>query len=150
MVALAAADERGAEVEVFGPFRLGGGEDFVEQQAKLAGRERGDGPAGFGMVLDAETGVKEAEILGDLGDGGDGGLARTAGAALLDGDGRRDSAEPVDVGPRQLFDKLPGVGRHRFHEAPLALREDDVEGQGGLARAGNAGDDRELPMRDGD
>jgi hypothetical protein len=48
----------------------------------------------------------------------------------------------------QLLDELPGVGRHGLHEAPLALGKDDVEGEGGLARAGHAGDDRELPVRD--
>jgi hypothetical protein len=49
-------------------------------------------------MLHAEARVEQAEVLGDLGDGRDGGLARTAGDALLDGDGRGNAGEPVDVG----------------------------------------------------
>ena len=84
VVALASADERGAEVEVLRLFRLRGRERFVEELAELAGRKRGNGASGFRVVLHAGAGVEEAEVLGDLGDGGDGGLAGAAGDALLD------------------------------------------------------------------
>ena len=98
-------------------------------------------------MLHAESRVEETEVLRDLGDGRDGGLARAARDALLDRDGRRNAGEPVDGGTGELFDELPRVGRHRFHEAALALGEDDVEREGGLAGAGDARDDVELPMR---
>ena len=110
VVAFAAADERGAEIKVLRLFRLGRGKDLVEQLAELGGREWRDGPAGLGMVLHAELGVEQAQVLRDLGDRGDGGLAGASGDALLDGDGWRDAAEAIDVGPRQLFDELPRVG----------------------------------------
>ena len=62
------------------------------------------------MMLDAEAGVEEAEVLCDLSDGGDGGFAGATGDALLDGDGGRDAGQTVDVGARELFDELARVG----------------------------------------
>jgi hypothetical protein len=44
--------------------------------------------------------------------------------------------------------ELAGVGVERFEVAALALVEQDVEGDGGLARAGDAGDHGELSLRD--
>ena len=49
-----------------------------------------------------------------------------------------------------MLDELPRIGRHRLHETALALGEHDVEGQRGLARAGHAGNHRQLVMRNGD
>ena len=151
MVAFASANERGAEVEVFGFFRARvGGEDFCEMGAELRGREWFDGKTGVGVVLGAEAGVEEAQVLGDFGDGGDGGFARASRDALLDGDGGRDAGEPVDVGARELFDKLARVGRHGFHEAALALGKNDVECERAFTGTGYSGDDVELPMRNGE
>ncbi len=88
--------------------------------------------------------------MGDLGDGGDGGLPGTARDSLFDGHGGRNAGQPVDVRPGQLLDELARIRRHRLHEASLAFGKDDVEGEGGFARAGNARDDRELPVRNGE
>ena len=150
VVALAAANERGAEVKVFGLLRGGRGKDLVQEALELRRRERLDGFIGVGMMLNAEAGVEEAEVLGDLGDGGDGALARTAGDTLLDRDGGRDAGKAVDGGAGHLLHELAGVGAHGVHEAALALGEDDVEGEGALARSGDAGDDVELTVRDGE
>jgi ATP/maltotriose-dependent transcriptional regulator MalT len=100
------------------------------------------------MMLHAELGVEEAQVLGDLGDGGDRRFAGAARHALFDGHGRRNAAHAVKGGPGQLLHELPRVGRHRLHEAPLALGKHDVEGEGRFARAGYTGDDVELPVRD--
>ena len=126
------------------------GEDPGEQQAQLARREGRDGPVSPGMMLHAEARVEEAQVLGHLGDRGDGRLARAARDPLLDGDGGRDARQPVDGRTRELLDELPRVGRHRLHETALALGKHDVEGQRGLTRAGHAGDDRQLVVRNGD
>ena len=150
VVALAAADERGAEVEVLGLLRLRRDQGSRHQGLHLAGRKRGDGAAGFRVVLHAGAGIEEAQVLGDFGDRGDGGLARAAGDALLDGDRGRDAGEAIDVRTRQLFDELARVGRHGLHEAPLALGEDDVERESRLARARHAGDHGEFAVRDRD
>ena len=149
-MALAAADERRAKIKVLRAAGRRRGENLGEQPAQLGRRERRDGPVGPGMMLHAETRVEEAEVLGHLGDGGDRRFARAAGDALLDGDGGRDARQPVKGRARELLDELPRVGRHRLHETALPLGEHNVEGQRGLARAGHAGDDRQLVMRDGD
>ena len=143
MVALAAADERRAEVKVPGAAGRGCGQDLVQQQAKLSAGKRGDGPVGLGMVLHAEARIKQTEILGHLGDRRHGRLARAARDPLFDGDGGRDASQTVDRRPGELLDELPRVGGHRFHEAALALGKHDVKRQRGLARTRDPGDDRE-------
>ena len=93
-------------------------------------------------MLNAETGVEEAEVLGDFGDSRDGGLAGAASDALLDGNGGRDAGEAVDIGARELFDELSGVGRHGFHEAALALggeRQERLRRKGGGEERGRGG-----------
>ena len=147
MMAFAAADQRRAEVEMFGAAGFGRVENAREQGFELAEGERFDGFVGVGVMLDAETRVEETEVLGDLGDGRDGGLAGAARDALFNRDGGWDAGEAVDGGARELFDELSRVGRHRFHEAALAFGEDDVEGEGGFAGAGDAGDDGELAVQ---
>ena len=44
-------------------------------------------------------------------------------------------------------EELPGVGRQRLDVAALALGEDRVEGQAGLARAGQPGEDDQRVSR---
>ena len=44
--------------------------------------------------------------------------------------------DEVDVGLVHLPEELPGVGRQRLDVPALALGEDRVEGEAGLARAG--------------
>ena len=151
VVAFASADERRAEIEFFRFFGARvGDEDFGEVGAELRGCEGFDGQSGAGVVLHAEAGVEEAQVLRDLGDGRDGGFAGAACDALLDGDGGRDAGEQVNVGARELFDKLARVRRHRFHEAALPFGENDVECERAFAGAGNAGDDVERVVRDGE
>ncbi|OQB18770.1 MAG: hypothetical protein BWY13_01396 [Euryarchaeota archaeon ADurb.Bin190] len=62
---------------------------------------------------------------------------------LLYGYGRGESLDAVHIGLVHLAQELAGVGGKRFHIAALPLGIDGVEGQGGLARAGDAGDDYE-------
>ena len=54
----------------------------------------------------------------------------------------------VDVGLLHLLEELPGVGGERLDVAALALGVDGVEGERGLARAGQPGDDHQLVARD--
>ena len=99
-------------------------------------------------MLGAEFGVEQADEVIDFGDGGDGGFAAAAGDALLDGDGGGQAGDVVDFGFFHLLGELPGVGGHGVEEAALAFGEEDVEGEGGFAGAGEAGDDDELVARD--
>ena len=66
---------------------------------------------------------------------------------LLDGDGRRQALDQVDVGFFHQLQKLACVGRQRLDVATLAFGIQRVEGERGLARAGQAGDDGQLVAR---
>ena len=71
-------------------------------------------------------------------------LRPAAAGALLDGHRRRDAEDGVHVRPRRRLHELAGVGVEGLQVAPLALGEQDVEGQGALAAAGDASDDGEA------
>src|SRR6185436_12974743 len=75
-------------------------------------------------------------------------LAAAAAGALLDRHRGRDAEDGVDVGPRGALHELARVGVERLQVAALAFVEQDVEGEGGLARARHPGDDGEAPARD--
>ena len=95
----------------------------------------------LGAVGHADAGVQQAEVVVDLGDGAHRRPGVAGGRLLVDGDGRRQALDEVDVGLVHLAQELPGVGAQRLHVAPLALGVDGVEGQAGLAGAGQAGED---------
>ena len=86
----------------------------------------------------------------DLGDGGDGGFAAAARDTLFDSDARREAFDRVHIGLFELIHELPGVGRHAIEKAALSLSEEDVEGEGGFARAAEAGDNDHAIARDVD
>ena len=113
----------------------------------LRGRLRAHGAAARGTVGGAGAGPQEAEVVVDLGDGADGGARVAAGRALLDGDGGRESLDDVDVGLLHDAEELPGVGGERFDVAALPLGVDGVEGERGLAGAGEPRDDDEPVAR---
>ena len=89
----------------------------------------------------AGAGVEQTQIVVDLGDGADGGTRVAVGGFLVDGYRRGEALDEVDVGLIHLAEELPGVGTEGLDVAPLALGEDGVEGQRGLARPGQAGED---------
>jgi len=95
-------------------------------------------------VGDADAGVQQAQIVVDLGDRPDRRARVGADALLVDGHGRAEALDLVDIGLFHLPQELASVGAQAFHIAPLALGEDRIEGQGGLAGAGEAGDDHQL------
>ena len=91
----------------------------------------------------ADRGVEEAKIVVDFGDGADRGSGAAAGGFLLDGDGGAEAFDGVDVGALHLVEKLAGIGGKGLDVASLALGIDGVEGERGLAGAGEAGHDGE-------
>ena len=96
----------------------------------------------------AAAGVEQPHVVVDFGCGGDGGARIARRVLLLDGDGRSEAVDQVDVRLLDALQELPRVGGERFDVAALALGIDGVEGERGFARAGDAGDDRELAVRD--
>ena len=66
------------------------------------------------------------------------------GAFLVDGNGRGKAFDIVDIRLLHLAEELACIGRERLDIATLALGEDGVESQRGLAGAGKPGDDHQL------
>ncbi len=89
----------------------------------------------------ADAGEKKAQVIVDLRDGSHRGARILGGGALLDGDGRREPLDGLHVRLVHLSDELAGIGRQGLHVAPLALRVDRVEGEGGFPRAAHPRDD---------
>jgi hypothetical protein len=94
----------------------------------------------FRAVRRAGAGVEQAQVVVDFGDGADGRARVVAGGLLLDRDRRREAFDQVDVRLFHQLQELPGVGRERLDIAALAFGVERVEGERGLARAGQAGD----------
>ena len=140
VLALAAPDHRRHDLE---SGALGQLEDPVDD---LLGGLARHGPPADRAVGMADAGIQEAQVVVDLGNGPDG-RARVAGGGLLvDGDGRGQPLDEVDVRLVHLAQELAGVGREGLDVAALALGVDGVEGQGGLPRARQAGeDDQPVP-----
>src|SRR5262249_44177217 len=63
---------------------------------------------------------------------------------LLDSDGRRQSADQIDIWFFELFHKLPRIWRHAVEKTALSLGKQDVERDRRFARAAQSGDDHEL------
>ena len=109
---------------------------------------RGDHAAAPGAMRDADPGEEHAQVVVDLGDRPDRRARVLRGGLLLDGDGGRQALDGVDVRLLHLLEELARVGRQRLDVAALALGVDGVEGERGLARAAQPGDDDELVPRD--
>ena len=141
---LAAADDRRQHHEAR-PLRHA--HDLVDD---LLGRLGGDRPPAVEAVRLADARPQEAQVVVDLGDRAHRGARVARGGLLVDRDGRRQPLDGVHVRLVHLPQELARVGAQRLDVAPLPLGVDRVEGQGGLARARQAGDDHERVARHGD
>ncbi len=86
-----------------------------------------------GAVLHPRTRPEDAHVVVELGDRPDGGARVRRGALLLDGDGRREPAQPFHRGPVQATQELARVRRERLDVASLPLRVEGVEREAALA-----------------
>jgi len=82
-----------------------------------------------GTVLDPEPREQQSQVVVDLGNGRHRGARVRTGAALLDGDRRREAVDRVDVGLLHLPEELPSVSRERLDVAALPLGVEGVEGE---------------------
>ena len=106
----------------------------------------GDRPAADRAVRLAHPRVQQPQVVVDLGDRADGGPRVAAGRLLVDRHRRGQPVDEVHVGLVHLAEELPGVRGQRLDVPALALGEDRVEGQAGLARAGQPGEhDQGVP-----
>ena len=94
-----------------------------------------DRQAGGRRIGHADAREQQAQVVVDLGDGADGGARILGGGLLLDGDGRRQPVDVVDIGLLHHLQELARVGRQALDVAPLPLGIDGVEGERRLARA---------------
>ena len=92
--------------------------------------------------------IEETEVVVDLGDGADRGARVLRGRLLVDADRRAQALDEVDVGLVHLAQELARVGRQGLDVAALALGEDRVEGEAGLARPGESGEHDEGVARE--
>ena len=130
VLALAPAHDRRQHLEAGA---LGQLHDLVDD---LIGRLAPDRAPAVEAVRMADPRVEHPQVVVDLGDGADR-RARVARRGLLvDRDRRREPLDEVDVGLLHLPEELARVGRQRLHVAALALGVDRVEGERGLAGAG--------------
>ncbi len=141
VLALAAADHRREHLEAPPGLHL---EDLVDDL--LRGLLRDDLTAGR-AVRRPRAGVEQPQVVVDLGDGPDGGPRVAARGLLVDRHRRGQALDEVDVGLVHLPEELTGVRGERLDVPALALGEDGVEGQAGLARAGQPGEDDEAVTR---
>ena len=141
-LALLVADDRGQQHDARARRQ---GEDSIHN---VAGGLADDGHAGLRAIGLADVGVEQAQVVVNLGGGGDDGAGAGAGAALLDGDGGGKPLDEVHVRLLHLVEELPGVGREGLDVLALALGVNGVEGERGLARTAQAGDDHQLVARD--
>ena len=144
ILALAAADDGGEEVVAAA---FGQGHDAVDHLADLL---RLDRQAGGGGIRHADARPQQAHVIVDFGDRGDGRARVAAGGLLLDRDGGREAVDMLDIGLLHHLEELARIGRQRLDVAALALGIDGVEGEARLARARQAGDDRQALARDVD
>ena len=116
-----------------------------------AARDRGDvererlGPADVRLPDPAED---DPQHRVGVGDGADGGADVGAHPLLVEDDRGRQPFERVDVGPGQRRHEALHEGAVGLVDQPLRLRGDRLEHERALARARDAGEHREAPLRD--
>ena len=101
----------------------------------------------LGAARNAGARIQQAQVVVDLGHRAHGGARIVGGGLLLDRDRRRQAFDAVHVRLVHHRQELPGVRRQRLDVAALPLGIEGVEGQGGFARSGQAGDDDQPVAR---
>ncbi len=91
----------------------------------------------------ADPGKQQPEIVVDLRGRAHGRSGVAGGIFLSDGYRRGNAVNGIGIGLLDALQELAGICRKRFDVAALAFGIDSVEGEGRLAGAGHAGDDRQ-------
>ena len=88
--------------------------------------------------------IQQTQVIVDLRDRPDGRARIVRRGFLLDRDRRRQALDVIDVRLLHHRQELPRVSRERFDVASLAFRVDRVEGERGLAGAGQSRESRSV------
>ena len=107
-------------------------------------------PPGSGRIGPRSLRIQKPQEIIDFRDGPDRGAGVVAGCFLLDGDDRAETVDVLHLGLLEDAHEMLRIGGQRVHIAPLPLRMDRIEGQGGLAAAGQSRHHHELVPRDVD
>ena len=83
----------------------------------------------------ADRGKEDPQIIVNLSRGRDGRSWVRAGAALFDGDGRRQAFDEIDIRLFHLIEELPRVSGEALDVTALPFRIKRVEGERGFPRA---------------
>ena len=143
-VALAVPHDRGQQHE---PCAGGHGHHTVHHLADALGL---DGQAGGRRVGNTRPCPEQAHVVVNFGDRADRRAWIAGGCFLLDGNGRREALDGINIRLAHQFQKLAGIGGEAFHIATLPFGIDGVEGEGGLAGAGKARQHGQPVPGDGD
>src|SRR5690606_4771516 len=84
------------------------------------------------------------EVIVQLGHRADRAARIAHGVGLVDGDGRQDALDAVDLGLVHAIQELARIRREGFDVAALALGVQRIERQGAFPGTGYAGDDGQL------
>ncbi len=109
----------------------------------LGGTQRPDLATAMGTGQRGQPGEEELQVIGNFRHGPDGAARGLDGVALLNGDGRRETFDVVDLRFVHALQELAGVGREGFDVAALALGVERVEGEGGFPGTAQPGYDGE-------
>ena len=141
-LALAAAHDRRQQVEARA---LGQRQHAVDHLRHGLALDRQPGRRRIGH---ADAREQQAQVVVDLGDRADGRARVLRRRLLLDGDGRRQAVDVVDVRLLHHLQELARVGRQALDVAALAFGVDGVEGERRLARARQPREHDERVARD--
>lgn len=114
----------------------------------VEGEQAPPGPRPAGRTL-AQTAVEQAQEIPHFGEGAHGGAGVAQGHPLAH---RHGGPQALDGGHRRAGQgarELAGEGRQGLQEPALALTEQGIEGQRGLARARHTGDHGQAAPGDG-
>ena len=106
-----------------------------------------NGKSGNVTVTLSGAGKQYTQIIVDFRDRADGAARIAAGGFLLDGNGRCESADRIDLRLRHLAQKLPGIRGQGFHIAPLTFGVQRIKREGTFAGSADSGHHDQLVSR---
>ena len=124
--------------------------EVVNRIHNLLHRLGGDFPTALGAVGMTDPGEEQPQVIVNFGHRAHGGTRVFTRSFLVDGNGRAQTFDVVDIRFFHPAQKLAGICRERLHISALAFSINGIKGKRAFPRAGNTGDNDELITGDGD